>query len=144
MQSRKGSLGGVSLASASSVSLARTSSAEGSAPIESTLQPCAASSRNVLYAQGSSVLCLRYDSLDLERRFERHTENVTHIAVDNTNPDRPRVVSVDLSKTAIVWDLETGDELARFTSYEELRVASWMKNGNLVFGGFYSIIFLWK
>jgi hypothetical protein len=28
----------------------------------------------------------------------------------------------------------TGDELARFASYENLTVAAWMRNGNVAFG----------
>ena len=44
------------------------------------------------------------------------------------------VVSYDASQTTIVWDLLTGDEVVRFASYEEIRVAAWMKNGNIAFG----------
>lgn len=44
------------------------------------------------------------------------------------------VVSYDASQTTIVWDLLTGDEVARFASYEEIRVAAWMRNGNIAFG----------
>lgn len=36
--------------------------------------------------------------------------------------------------TAIVWDLMTGDEVARFASYENLTCAAWMRNGNVAFG----------
>jgi hypothetical protein len=32
------------------------------------------------------------------------------------------------------WDLLTGDEVARFASYEQIRVATWMRNGNVAFG----------
>lgn len=44
------------------------------------------------------------------------------------------VVSYDVGQTAIVWDLFTGNAIARFASFEQLRVASWMRNGNVVFG----------
>ena len=44
------------------------------------------------------------------------------------------MVSYDLDMTAIVWDLMTGDEVARFASYENLTCAAWMKNGNVAFG----------
>lgn len=44
------------------------------------------------------------------------------------------VVSYDAGSTAIVWDLLTGDEVARFASYEQIRVATWMRNGNVAFG----------
>ncbi|KAA8899944.1 WD40-repeat-containing domain protein [Sphaerosporella brunnea] len=99
------------------------------------LHPCSASSQLVLYAQGSSVLCLQHDTLALERRFERHAEEVTVISIDNASDITPaRVVSVDKSKTAIVWDIETGEEISRHNAYEDILVASWMKNGNLALG----------
>ena len=44
------------------------------------------------------------------------------------------VVSYDAGQTAIVWDLFHGNEIARFASYEPLRVAAWMKDGNVAFG----------
>ncbi|OTB03445.1 hypothetical protein M426DRAFT_60406 [Hypoxylon sp. CI-4A] len=40
----------------------------------------------------------------------------------------------DADMTAIVWDLMTGDEVARFASYETLTCAAWMRNGNVAFG----------
>jgi hypothetical protein len=45
-------------------------------------------------------------------------------------------VSYDAGQTAIVWDCMTGDEIARFASYENLTVAAWMRNGNVAFGMF--------
>lgn len=119
------------LSSSSSMSLSLKSTNGDSGP----LNPCAATFRLFLYAQGSSVLCLQHDSLALERRFERHAEDVAIIAVEPGNEEMPaRVVSVDRSKLAIVWDANTGDEIARYTAYEDIRVAAWMKNGNLAFG----------
>ena len=59
------------------------------------------------------------------------------LAVDNVS-DRGAgrlVVSYDAEMTAIVWDLFTGDEIARFASFEPLHVAVWMKDGNVAFGG---------
>lgn len=44
------------------------------------------------------------------------------------------VVSYDASQTTIVWDLLTGDEIARFASYEEIKIAAFMRNGNIAFG----------
>lgn len=43
-------------------------------------------------------------------------------------------MSYDAGQTAIVWDIFTGTEIARLASYEHLRVASWMHNGNVAFG----------
>ncbi|EEU42466.1 uncharacterized protein NECHADRAFT_93326 [Fusarium vanettenii 77-13-4] len=48
------------------------------------------------------------------------------------------------SITAIVWDLMTGDEIARFASYEHLTVAAWMKNGNVAFGNTKGSIILFE
>lgn len=62
------------------------------------------------------------------------------IAVDNTSDNEgeegSRVVSVDASKLAIVWDTRTGHEIARYASFEHITSAAWMKNGNLAFGTF--------
>ena len=73
----------------------------------------------MLYAQRSVILCLHHDTLDIDRRFERHRDDVRWIEVDNGS-DRGAgrlVVSYDASQTAIVWDLLNGEELARFASY---------------------------
>jgi WD40 repeat protein len=74
--------------------------------------------------------------LKIERRFERHREDVSWISVDTTSERGAGrlVVSYDAGSTAIVWDLLTGDEVARFASYEQIRVATWMRNGNVAFG----------
>lgn len=99
-------------------------------------EPCAATASMFLYAQGNSVVCAHHDTLKIERRFSRHTEEISLLAVDNVS-DRGAgrlVVSYDVGQTAIVWDCMTGDELARFASYENLTCAAWMKNGNVAFG----------
>lgn len=72
----------------------------------------------------------------MERRFERHKHRIVFLSVDNISERGAGrlVVSYDTEKTAIVWDLFTGDEIARFASYEPIRVAAWMKNGNVAFG----------
>lgn len=89
-----------------------------------------------LYAQGSSVVCSHHDTLMIERRFARHSEEVQILAVDNASEMGAGrlVVSYDAGQTAIVWDLLTGDEVARFASYENLTCAAWMRNGNVAFG----------
>ena len=89
-----------------------------------------------LYAQGPSILCLHHDTLAVERRFQRHTEDVVFIAVDNASERGAGrlVVSYDAGQTTVVWDIFTGDEIARFASYVDLCVASWMRNGNIAFG----------
>lgn len=89
-----------------------------------------------LYAQGNSVVCCHHDTLKIERRFSRHTEDIQLLAVDTISERGAGrlVVSYDAGQTAIVWDCMTGDEIARFASYENLTVAAWMRNGNVAFG----------
>ncbi|KAM7214172.1 hypothetical protein V8F06_010425 [Rhypophila decipiens] len=100
------------------------------------LEPCAATASMFLYAQGSSVVCSHHDTLTIERRFARHSEEVQILAVDNASEMGAGrlVVSYDAGMTAIVWDLFSGDEVARFASYENLTCAAWMRNGNVAFG----------
>lgn len=101
------------------------------------LGPCGATSHLFLFAQGPSILCLQYESLAVEKRFEGHLDDVTIISVDNNSDEgEGKVVTIDISKQAIVWDTRTGREIARYSSFEGLRSAAWMKNGNLAFGGF--------
>ena len=99
-------------------------------------EPCAATASIFLYAQERTIVCLHHDTLALERRFERHKERIIFLSVDNVSERGAGrlVVSYDASQTAIVWDLFSGDEIARFASYEPIRVAAWMKNGNVAFG----------
>jgi hypothetical protein len=103
---------------------------------EFAFQPCAATGSFLLYAQQSTIYCLHHDTLAIERRFERHREDVLWISTDNVSERGAGrlVLSYDTGSTAIVWDLLTGDEVARFASYEQIRVASWMRNGNVAFG----------
>lgn len=99
-------------------------------------EPCAATASFLLYAQRNVILCLHHDTLAIERRFERHREDVSWIAVDNISERGAGrlVASYDSGSTSIIWDLLTGDEVARFASYEQIRVAAWMRNGNVAFG----------
>lgn len=99
-------------------------------------EPCAATASIFLYAQGSSVICLHHDTLAIDRRFELHKDRILFLSVDNVSERGAGrlVVSYDAGQTAIVWDLFTGDEIARFASFETIRVAAWMKNGNIAFG----------
>jgi hypothetical protein len=89
-----------------------------------------------LYAQGSSVVCCHHDTLRIDRRFSRHSEEIQLLAADTQSESGAGrlVVSYDAGQTAIVWDLMSGDEVARFASYEHLTTAAWMRNGNVAFG----------
>lgn len=95
--------------------------------------PCAATFSILLYAQGSSVICVRHDTLHIERLFERHTEKITLLAVPTVDRD-DLVVTYDEQNKAIVWDWTTGDERASFVSYERISAAAWIDNGNIAFG----------
>ncbi|KAG6026000.1 hypothetical protein E4U41_001381, partial [Claviceps citrina] len=108
--------------------------------------PCAATASMFLYAQGPSILCCHHDTLTIERIFSRHSDEVQLLAVDNQSEagGGRLVVSYDAGQTAIVWDLMTGDEVARFASYEMLTVAAWMCNGNVVFGNTQGNIILFE
>ena len=101
-----------------------------------SLEPCASTGSLFLYAQGSVIVCLRHESLAVERRFTKHTDAIHLIAVDNVSETGAGrlVVTYDARQTAIVWDLFTGDQISRFASYEPLKVAAWMRNGNIAFG----------
>ncbi|KAK4122717.1 hypothetical protein N657DRAFT_574714 [Parathielavia appendiculata] len=109
-------------------------------------EPCAATASMFLYAQGTSVVCCNYDTLAIERRFARHSEEVQLLAVDNHSDIGAGrlVVSYDAGQTAIVWDLLTGDEVARFASYENLTCAAWMRNGNVAFGNIQGNVILFE
>ncbi|RMZ88696.1 hypothetical protein DV736_g4088, partial [Chaetothyriales sp. CBS 134916] len=102
----------------------------------SPLEPCAATASHLLFAQGPSVLCLHHNTLAVERRFQKHADNIKIICVDTLSEAGAGrlVVTFDYANTAIVWDIFTGELLARFASYEPLTVASWMRNGNIAFG----------
>jgi hypothetical protein len=100
------------------------------------MEPCAATASMLIYAQGNSIVCAHHDTLTIERRFSSHAEEVQILAVDTLSDlGKGRlVVSYDASQTAIVWDLMTGEEVARFVSYEHLTCAAWMRSGNVAFG----------
>lgn len=98
--------------------------------------PCTATGSHFLYAQRNVILCLRHHTLAIDRRFARHREDILWVEADNASERHPGrlVVSYDTGQTALVWDLFTGEEVARFVSYEQIRVAAWMRNGNIAFG----------
>ena len=92
--------------------------------------------------EGDSVVVANHDTLTIERRFSRHSAEVQLLAVDTQSATMGNgrfVVSYDVDMTAIVWDLMTGEEVARFSSYENLTCAVWMRNGNVAFGTAYSV-----
>ena len=102
----------------------------------SDFEPCAATASFFIHAQRNVIFLLHHDTLAIERRFEKHREDVLLISADNVseNGSGRLVVSYDASQTAIVWDIFNGEETARFASYEHIRVASWMRDGSIAFG----------
>ncbi|CCU82629.1 G-beta repeat protein [Blumeria hordei DH14] len=104
--------------------------------VEHKLSPCTATASMFVYSQGNIITCAQRDTLIVEQRFLQHTEEVRLLEADTVSGrgDGKLVVSYDSGKTAIVWDCTTGDEMARFYSQENLTVAAWMRNGNIVFG----------
>ncbi|KAH8156690.1 hypothetical protein CIB48_g11557 [Xylaria polymorpha] len=110
-------------------------------------EPAAATDRMLLYGQGNSVVVANHDSLTIERRFSRHSAEVQLLAVDTQSATMGNgrfVVSYDVDMTAIVWDLMTGEEVARFASYENLTCAVWMRNGNVAFGNVQGNVILFE
>lgn len=98
--------------------------------------PCVATADMFLYAQGNSIVCCHHDTLTIERRFSRHPDEVLLLAVDNQSERGAGrlVVSYDASQNAIVWDIMSGNEIARFASFSNLTAVAWMRNGAVAFG----------
>ncbi|KAI1007139.1 hypothetical protein K3495_g1085 [Podosphaera aphanis] len=99
-----------------------------------------------LFAQGSSVICVHYDTLTVARRFSNHTQEIKILAVDNLSERGAgrTVVSYDLSHNVIIWDCLTGDELVKINSHDSLTVAAWMRNGNVAFGNVQGNVILFE
>lgn len=100
------------------------------------LEPCAATAAFFLYTFRNYVICVHHDTLIAQLRFEGHKKAVSLLSVDNVSDKGAGrlVVSYDVGRMAVVWDVLTGDQVARFESYEDIRVAAWMRNGTVAFG----------
>lgn len=113
-------------------------------PVEKigSFEACDATASMFLYAQGNQVVVAHHDTLKIERRFSRHAEEIKLLAIDNTSErgSGRLVITFDAGLTAIVWDLMTGDEIARFASYNDFTVAAWMRNGNVAFGAPFTML----
>lgn len=105
---------------------------------ERAFEPCAATGSFLLYAQRNVILCLHHDTLAIEKRIVLHRGDVRWICLDNASERGAGrlAVSYDTANMAIVWDIFTGVEVSRFTPMEEIKVAAWMRNGNIAFGTF--------
>lgn len=103
---------------------------------EQSFEPCAATGSFLLYAQRNVILVLHHDTLAIERRFERHREDIKWIAVDNVSEQGAgrTAVSYDAGHSTVIWDILTGHEIARFVAYDTINVAHFMRNGNIAFG----------
>ena len=102
----------------------------------SPFEAAAATASHFLYAQRNIIQCLHHDTLAVDRKFDKHDEDVSLICVDNVSERGAGrlVVSYDNSLTAIIWDIFTGDEVARFASYDSIKVAAWLRDGTVTFG----------
>ncbi|CAK7263257.1 hypothetical protein SEPCBS57363_000460 [Sporothrix epigloea] len=89
-----------------------------------------------LYTNGNAIVCCHHDTLTIERLFSRHTDNVLLLAVDNMSERGAGrlVFSYDASQNAIVWDVLTGNEVARFASASNLTAVAWMRTGAIALG----------
>jgi len=101
-----------------------------------SFRPCAATVSHFLYAQGNLIVSLHHDTLAIDRHFDKHREDVLLIAADNVSELGAGrfVASYDAGQTAIIWNIFTGEEVARFTAYEQIQVAAWTREGNVAFG----------
>lgn len=108
---------------------------------EGDLLACSSTNRLLLLAQRHVILCIRHDTLAIERRLEKHKEDISWLVVDTVSEKGTGryAVSYDVGNTAIVWDIHAGVEVARFAAYGRMTCAAWMKNGNIVFGEPYEI-----
>ncbi|QIW99112.1 hypothetical protein AMS68_004630 [Peltaster fructicola] len=113
---------------------------------EQEFEPCAATGSFLLYAQRNTILVLHHDTLAIERRFELHREDVKWITVDTVSErgSGRLAVSYDTGNTAIVWDIFSGAEVARFSAYDTVNVACFMRNGNIAFGNVQGSIILFE
>ena len=58
------------------------------------------------------------------------------VAADNVSERSSgcRVVTCDVGQNAYIWEIFTGEQVSRFSSFEPIRVATWMKDGRIAFG----------
>ena len=103
---------------------------------DQSFQPCAATAAFFLYAQNNIILLLHHDTLAIERKIDLHEAPVSIIVADNLSERGAgrTIVSYDVSQNAYIWDVFTGQEIARFASYEQVLAAKFMRNGNIAFG----------
>jgi hypothetical protein len=82
------------------------------------------------------ILCLHHDTLAIDRRFTGHADDVVWIEADNYSEKGAgkMIASYDNSMMTIIWDAQSGQEVARVEPYGDIRVAAWMKNGQVAFG----------
>lgn len=113
-------------------------------------EACAATASYFIYTQGPTIICLHHDTLAIERRFDGgkdgHEEPIVFLCADNVSERGAGrlLVSYDAGKVAIVWDLFTGQQVARFGSYHTIGAAAWMRNGNIGFGNTEGSIILFQ
>ena len=73
--------------------------------LDECFTPCAATASSFLYAQGTSILCLRHDSLAIEKQFDQHESQVALISVDTISNKwgaKRLVFSYDTSQVVLI------------------------------------------
>jgi WD40 repeat protein len=100
------------------------------------LVPCAATASMFVFAQDREVLCYTHNPLAFARSFSQHTDAIEFLVVNDcgVSGSGRLVLSYDAGRLAIVWDLRTGDIIAKFSSYDEITSVAWMRDDNVVFG----------
>ncbi|KAI9660262.1 MAG: hypothetical protein M1831_003570 [Alyxoria varia] len=103
---------------------------------DAAFAPCSATGSFFLHAQKNVISCLHHDTLALERRFDKHEHDVFLVAADNVSERSSgcRIVTCDVGQNAYIWEVFTGEQVSRFSSFEPIRVATWMKDGRIAFG----------
>jgi hypothetical protein len=98
--------------------------------------PCAATSALFLFARENVIYCIRHSTLTLARKLKKHEADVIFVTPNNISvtDSGGTAISYDREHNAIIWDLYSGEELARLASFASIRVASWMPDDRVLLG----------
>jgi hypothetical protein len=98
--------------------------------------PCAATPALFLFARENLIYCIHHDTLSLVRKLKQHKTDIIILTANNAGGKGSggTAISYDIEHNAIIWNLYTGEELARMASLEPVRAASWMRDDRVVLG----------
>ena len=100
------------------------------------VQPCAATATQVLFAVDKQIFCLDHESLGLVRTFVGHQDAILILSVNNDGThakDRCLALSYDRARELIIWEVSSGDMLAK-CFVEITTVAAWLGGGCVALG----------